>query len=216
MIYASQSLAPEQLKQGMERFRPFLEKIPACWVAGGAVRSFFAGEKIQDVDCFFLSSEMATKAKDALLADQEIKAQVLYENDHVYKMSCKLGLIDLVRRPFLSPTQTLEGFDFTVCCAAVAWQSESVPSAERQLLLVYHDTFFIDLAKRRLVISADPLPFPLSTLQRLHRFAHRNFWACNGTMLTIAKAMARVQFDDPQQNTIQFYPDKTPRFVRYD
>ncbi len=185
-----------------------------CWVAGGALREYFTvgHAKASDVDVFFQDKEAFEAAKKALLAKgpQEGKAAtsittiMTFENDRITNFIHKKHKVQLIStKYFVDPQETIENFDFTVCCAAV-------DKAD----VYHHQTFFMDLAKKRLVINA--LPYPLSTMQRMQRYIQKGYTICNGGILQIAKAIKELDFEKPEENPIEFYPDSTPRFVRYD
>lgn len=111
--------------------------------------------------------------------------------------------IDIVKIPCESMESTIDRFDFTICCFAVSRKS-----------VVHHPSAPFDLLAKRLVINN--LPFPVSSFQRIQKFLKRDYWICNGGMIEIAKALGKIDFDNPEQNNIEFYPDGTPRIVRID
>lgn len=173
-----------------------------CWVAGGALRDYFAvGYPKSDIDVFFPSEEQYNLA-DAKLAIDGYKCILDNESGKMYKI--KKRLIHIVKSHFFdSPQHTIDSFDFTVCCAAVDNDA-----------IFHHESFFMDLARRRLVINA--LPFPLSTLQRLQKYIKKGYWICNGGILKISKGIKEVDFDNKKENGLEFYPDGTPKFLRID
>jgi len=174
-----------------------------CWVAGGALREFFTvgNATRSDVDIFFPDETEFLLAKKHLI---EGKAKQTFENERITNFIHKKHRVQLIRtKYFPSPAATILAFDFTVACAAVDQND-----------VYHHPTFFMDLAKRRLVIN--DLPYPLSTLQRMQRYIQKGYTICNGGLLQIAKAIKGIDFEKPEENPIEFYPDQTPKFVRYD
>lgn len=177
-----------------------------AWVAGGCVRDYFSiGKLTSDIDIFFPSEEDYKKAKAYLcesktrnvtrtepasnpeaddkiiieVIDKEL-ATVLFENDNVTKVKYRSRHFDLCRKYFPSPELSIAEFDFTVSCAAV------------DLGKVYtHDSFFIDLAKRQLMINK--LPFPLSTMWRMQKYIKKGFYMCSGEMMKLSKAIGALQ-----------------------
>jgi hypothetical protein len=195
----------QQIQECIDYFKYIcLNDIDAtCWVAGGALRNYFSQghAKGSDVDVFFPNVEQFDKAKADLLLKGSKKT---FENERITNFVHKGHKVQLVStKYFRNPAETIANFDFTVCCCAVDKQN------------VYpHDTFFMDLAKKRLVINA--LPYPLSTMQRLQRYVQNGFTICNQGILTLAKAIKELDFEKPEDNQIEFYPDNRPRFVRWD
>lgn len=173
------------------------------WVAGGAVRDFFSiGRCTTDVDIYFPSTPYYEQAQKIMDDSEECKE--IYRDDKTTIYRYKKNKVQLVGNHFFdTPQATIEAFDFTVCCAAV--------DRER---LYHHETFFIDLAGRKLVINR--IRYPLSTLQRLQKYIKKGFTICNGGLMAIARAIQRVDLDNPSENTFGFYPDGTPKFVRFD
>lgn len=198
--------APEQIKNCMNRFKRVLDLFDVpCWIVGGAIRSYLSGGSKSDIDVCFRTIEDFEKAKEKIMNNKEIDAKVIYDGTNVLKLSTRIGLVDLVKKIFHSPVACIAQFDFTVICVAIN---------KDPFYFVCHEMFFIDLASRRLVINA--LPFPLSTLQRLQKYIQKGFTICNGGLFDIARAIQRLNLDDPNQNHFSFYPDGTPRFPRID
>lgn len=174
-----------------------------CWVAGGAVRDFFAGRKVSsDVDIFFRNRDAYEFAKARMTSDKELP--IIFSSEQTLVTVRNKHKIQLVGSHFFdSPAMTISEFDFTVCSAAV--------DAERVYM---HETFLMDLAGRHLVINK--LTYPLSTLQRLQKYILKGFTACNGTFLDLARALQTVDLQNASENTFLFYPDGTPKFIRLD
>ncbi len=177
-----------------------------CWIAGGALRDFFSyGYPHSDIDIYFSDEYELERAKEyfnekvwnnegaELIGDFTNSIDYRYKKHH----------FQLIKIYFPGPQETIDNFDFTVCCAAV----DTVE-------VIHHDTFFIDLAARKLVINS--LPKPLSTMQRMQKYIKKGFTICNGGLLALAKAIATIDFDNVDENHLEHYPDGTPRFVRLD
>lgn len=185
------------------QFKSLLEIVAPGWIAGGAVRDFFAQQPTDsDIDVFFSDAAGFTKATNALGSHEH--ATKLYENPAMIAFRWHGKTVQCIRQHFFaSPVETIAAFDFTVCCCAV------------DLTEVYvHEHFFADLAGRRLAINA--LPFPLSTLERLQKYGKKGFVACRGTLLQLAKGIQEVNLSEPSANTLTFYPNGTLRFARFD
>lgn len=192
-----------ELESGCKKsFEELLNAIPAGWIAGGAVRDYFARmDSKSDIDVFFSSRDNFRSSVELLIKLRGFRK--LYDHDVIAAFRWKQKVVQLIGTHFFdSPQETIKSFDFTVCCCAVSKEG-----------VVVHEHFLSDLAGRRLAINS--LPFPLSTLERLQKYAARGFVACNGTLLEIAKAIKDVDFSD-EQNTLAMYPDGTARFIRFD
>ena len=102
---------------------------------------------------------------------------------------------------YKSPQETIDSFDFTIVCAAIG--PEGIITDER---------FYIDNAQRRLVVKS--LPKPLSTVKRGMKYSMRGYSMCPVGLAKILKAVQEnpINWEDPEQNDIEFYPDGTPTF----
>jgi len=198
------------------------------WVGGGCVRDYFSvGKLTSDIDLYFTCEEDYAKAKKYLVKDSiatatvkndgltttvtkfpKPKAKIIFENDNVTKVIYKGRQFDLVRKYFTDAATTIKAFDFTVCCAAVT---------NKQVFT--HDTFFIDLAKRQLMINE--LPFPLSTMWRMQKYIQKGYYMCSGEMLKLSKAIGALQTNTPEgeEQAIDLQPMSEggyPRFTTFD
>lgn len=187
-------------------FKHIPEDLP-CWIAGGAVRDYFATGKMTESDVDFFLPDRKSMARLVIVLRNKFKFKHYLITKNAIKGYGYLGKdkvdIDIVKVVFEDKFKTIDQFDFTVCCFAVDRKE-----------VAYHPSAPFDLLRKRLVINA--LPFPVSTLQRMQKYLKRDYWICNGGMVEIAKAMSKIDWQDPQQNNIEFYPDGSPRIVRID
>jgi hypothetical protein len=168
----------------------------SCWIAGGCLRDYFSlGYISKDVDLFFSNEEEISKINTYLL---EKKAKKLFENDNVMKFSYKNRIFDIVKKTFPSPKDCIKEFDFTVSCVAVDLEE-----------VYYHESFFIDLAKKSIVINK--ITYPLSTLSRLQRYIKKGFTVCNGGLLEIANSFSNMNVKTMNEE-LEFYENGTPMF----
>lgn len=176
MILHSYDSAPTALRAAIDRGRKLLlsDESLTCWIAGGALRRFFARERqASDIDLFFPGEGERVVVQASLIAQG---FSVSFENENVLRMTKERIAFDLVKKYFPDPEATIEAFDFTVACCAVT-----------RARIVHHDDFFIDLAARRLRINA--LPFPVSTLYRLQKYIRNGYAMCPDTVRAIAAAL---------------------------
>lgn len=184
-------------------FQDILEAVQPGWIAGGALRDYFQRKPLtSDVDVFFRSEADVEQAISSLDASG---AQKIYSQERLEGYLIRGLHIQLVKRRFFpTPADTIDGFDFTVCCGAVSHDGE----------VVIHEDFFEDLAAQRLAIHN--LNYPLGTLARLARYIEKGFKPCNGTLLRIAKSIQTINIEDGTKNQLQFYSNGKQRFGRFD
>jgi hypothetical protein len=201
--------APEQIqsvKGYFERYFKLDSEDCRFWIAGGCLRDYFSlGYHASDIDVFFPSREDFDKFSS--ISKFEGAGKIIFENENTKRLLFTLNgkdvIVDLIKKFFSSPEETISEFDFTICCVAMD-----------RLFFYCNSTFFIDLAKKRLVVNK--LPYPLSTLQRLQKYIIKGFRICNGGLLEIAKAISEIDLSNPDSNHLAFYPDGSPKFRRID
>lgn len=156
-----------------------------CWLAGGALRDYFAGVVIKtDYDLFFPNDEEYQKCAK-YFKDKE--AIVIWESDNGMKVKYNKRKFDLVKKFFVGPQETINEFDFTVSQFAV--DTEKV---------YYGETSFIDLAKRQLMINK--ITFPTSTMSRSFRYYTKGYIMCQGEMKKLFEAIQDVPKEVPDIN----------------
>jgi len=132
----------------------------------------------------------------------------MVKGKEIVKVKYKGREYDLVKKYFTDASTCIAEFDFTVCSAAV------------DLKEVYtHETFFIDLAKRQLMINK--LPYPLSTMWRMQKYIQKGYYMCSGEMLKLSKAIGALQTNTPEGESanIELQPMSeggSPRFLTFD
>lgn len=184
-------------------FQDLLEAVQPGWIAGGALRDYFQRKPLStDVDVFFRSKTDCEQAIDNLDAKG---VQKIYSNDRLEGYLIRGLHIQLVKQRFFpTPADTVDNFDFTVCCAAVSHDGE----------VVIHEDFFEDLAANRLAIHN--MSYPLGTFSRMPRYIAKGFMPCSGTLHKIAKAIQTIDLNDQEKNKLQFYSTGERRFGRFD
>lgn len=153
-----------------------------CWLAGGALRDYFAGVPVTtDYDIFFPSEEEYQKAK---MYFKEKSVEVKWESDNGMKIVYNDHTYDLVKKFFPTPQATIDEFDFTVSMFAVDTEK------------VYHgETSFIDLAKKQLMINK--LPLPASSLSRAFRYHKKGYSICLGETKKLFEAIQDFPKPEP-------------------
>lgn len=156
-----------------------------CWLAGGALRDYFAGVIIKtDYDLFFPNDDEYQKCSK-FFKDKE--AIVIWESDNGMKVKYNKRKFDLVKKFFPGPQETINEFDFTVSQFAI--DTEKV---------YYGETSFIDLAKRQLMINK--ITFPASTMSRSFRYYTKGYIMCQGEMKKLFEAIQDTPKEVPDIN----------------
>jgi len=153
-----------------------------CYIAGGAVRSVCADERIRDYDIYL--------KKDTDIQDLISKFKLLTPDSSVDTELCKSFKIDgntyqfiTDVRMMISSTQDIFNmFDYTVCMAAYSCRSE---------VFYFHDSFFADLSERRLVFNVGTL-HPIASMFRSLKFIKRGYKLGAVEMIKIALSIQRL------------------------
>ena len=180
-------------KEGQEN----ADKSIKYWIAGGAITAAITGTEINDYDIFSPTPE---KLKQKL---QEAGAKKTFEHDFFTNFWVDGKKVQVITR--YSPENqeaVFNTFDFTINCGAYDG-----------LTFAHHDRFWQDIATKRLVVNE--LFFPLKTMERVAKYSRRGYTVCPVGLLNIAKAINALQidWDNPSENDLSFYPDGTPRFM---
>jgi hypothetical protein len=171
------------------------------WIAGGALSDLSRGVMFKDIDIF----SPFPKAVLARLKESDQHAYFEVE-DRVSNFRIMGHTIQVVTgySP-ASPAEIIDLFDFTAVCGV--YHLDGFTS---------HPRFWQDNATKRLVINN--LPKPLSTLERITKYCRKGFRCCPIGLSRVAKAInaMEIDWDNPKENEMNFYPDGTPRFLGID
>lgn len=178
------------------------------FICGGCFKNIFNGEKVKDLDIFFKSKrdwEDAVQYFDSMTEGYEgddkrpVTYYFYYENDNVkaYKHIEKGIVIELCNKIYGTAEQILSQFDFTI--TKFAYYKEEVEDGEPfgdsnaksthiEYKVMHDGAFFEHLHMKRLVTD-DKIPFPMSTFERMLRYAKYGYFPCKETMMKIVKAL---------------------------
>ena len=156
---------------------------PDVYVAGGFIRTYFAGEKTNDMDLFFTHKQAIEKLcahlkntcamENEYITDRAISVKIKNREGHFQK-------IQLIQYCFGDPIDVMEKFDFTICKAAYNFSNETC---------IYHPDFFKDLAGRILKFTGSPEP--LSSLGRAFKYVSKGYHICDENIISIADAISK-------------------------
>ena len=167
------------------------------FIAGGCFKNLFNHEKIKDVDIFFEKRADFDEAV-AYMSDCD-DFYAAYESKKVRAFRHKAsGIVaELVCAVFGTPEEILQQFDFSVVkFAYYKGLTEDDEGREvREYKAVYHPKFFEHLHMRRLVVD-DQILFPLSTFERVIRYAKYGYTPCTETKQKVVNALRGLPEDD--------------------
>lgn len=176
------------------------------FICGGCFKNILNNEKVKDLDIFFRNShdwEDAVQYFDERsvgygfkydqLTEEDAEYIFHYENEKVkaYK-NLKTGMrIELCRAIFGEPKEIIDNFDFTI--TKFAYYKEEVRNEDDEdsyieTKIICCDDFFEHLHLKRLVID-DKIPYPMSTFERMLRYAKYGYFPCKETKIKLLKAI---------------------------
>ena len=175
-------------------------------IAGGAIRDYLSGTDIKDIDIFSNDIESEEKLLKWLKDEENPNnIKIMNENSQLANFKMNGHWIQVIKGKYydMETDAVIESFDFTICGAMLVDDRFSTLP-----------TFFQDTLAKHLRINK--ITFPLSTLERMQKYIKKGYTACNGTLLNVAESLKTVNLDDPEEDTLRFYPDGTPRFFGID
>lgn len=176
------------------------------FICGGCFKNIFNQEKVKDLDIFFEREYEWQEAVDYFdersvgygfdgdkVTEETAEYRFYYENKNVkaYK-HLKTGItIELCCSIFGKPKDIIESFDFTI--TKFAYYKEEVEDEETkethiESKVICDEKFFEHLHLKRLVID-DKIPFPMSTFERMLRYAKYGYFPCRETKIKLAEAI---------------------------
>lgn len=133
-------------------------------VAGGYIRDWFAGSEAKDMDIF--CERPAELQKQLLDAGAKLLAKT--DNAATYEYTGRILQV-ITRWRFKDAKDCIAHFDFTVCAAAVQFQTDGLYGFH------HHPDFFVDLAGRRLRLVTPGTDEPAASLTRMIKFIERGY-----------------------------------------
>lgn len=152
----------------------------AGFVAGGAVRSIFASERISDFDIFFETEKQFNKCIDDLPDYQFTKTASAWSF-----FTDKKQHFQLICAVFGEVEKVIESFDFTVCMGA--W----IPNTPRFLL---DEHFMKHVAQRRLCYNVNS-QYPICSLWRVLKYSKKGYKLPAVDAIKLALAIHNLKID---------------------
>ena len=187
------------------------------FICGGCFKNIFNHEEVKDIDIFFYNGsdfDEAVKWFDCQTPGyngddkKEERYSFCYENDNVkaYKNNEKGIVIELICKVYGTPEEILDNFDFTVTKfsyykaeiedeTGAEWDmdldKEKKPETHTEYRILMDDKFFEHLHLKRLVVDNN-IPYPMSTFERMLRYAKYGYFPCKETKMKIIQSLRRL------------------------
>ena len=165
------------------------------------------GDRAEAVDYFdSMTAGYTDKTMEDAVSEDEAKYRLLYENDNAKAYVHKeTGIrLELISKIYGTAEQIISQFDFSITKFAYykaevedetgaeveekPFENDSKVETHIEYRVIYDDKFFEHLHLKRLVID-DKIPFPMSTFERMLRYAKYGYFPCRETKLKLIRAL---------------------------
>lgn len=178
-----------------------VELVDDCWIAGGAIRSWFNREPASDIDIFFASFEQ----RDLFLEKNRLNKDNLAFSSttaDTYKKGNQLIQAIKIYKPTVE--ELFDSFDFTICQFAYD-DVEIFTTAEA----------IVSSLRKHLAVHKIQKGYEVDSLRRAFKYYEKGYKPCLGTIRDLALAFSMVQEATIQQQ-IEISPGGGHRGVRWD
>jgi len=170
------------------------------YIAGGAIRSVFSGEKISDFDLYFEDEDCFTFFENWVRNGFEFcsgkNLNIISESFNALTFECEGYNYQIIRREDvigLSPDQLFEVFDFTICMGAY------IPDTGKFML---HEDFLRHTSQRKLVYTSSP--YPISSMHRTKKYIDRGYSINGIEIMKISLDIADLNLNTMEDVADQF------------
>lgn len=171
------------------------------YIAGGCFKNIFNNERVKDVDIFFENKADCLEAISYYkkeMKEHPSDWRLVYENEKVWSVYSNKEKVrlELVKSTFGKPKQVISEFDFTITKFAYYKNYDNVDEENYMAVfeIIFHEDFFEHLHTKRLVID-DEMIYPVSTFNRVMRYARYGYQPCRETKIKIVTNLAML---DPE------------------
>ena len=169
------------------------------FIAGGCFKNIFNNERVKDLDIFFESEKDFLEAKRYYKEQMKEKPnnwKFSYENKNcwsIYSVKDKIRL-ELIRSTYGTPKKIISDFDFTITKFAYYKNYDNMDEDDYRAVfeVLFHEDFFEHLHTKRLVVDNNDLPYPVSTFNRLLRYAKYGYQSCRETKMKIVISLVML------------------------
>ena len=173
------------------------------FIAGGCFKNIFNKEKVKDIDVFFESDKDFQEAR-LYYEGKDEEYYKFYENSNVIAFKNRSEYknnitIELIRTTFGTPEEILNSFDFTI--VKFAYYKKLINIGEDDLIgdveyrILHDENFFEHIQRKRLVVD-DKMLFPVSTFERMLRYAKYGYFPCRETKIKLIEEIRNAEVLD--------------------
>lgn len=168
------------------------------YIAGGCFKNIFNNERVKDVDIFFENKTDCLEAISYYKKEMQKHPndwRFVYENEKVWSVYSNKEKVrlELIKSVFGKPKEVISNFDFTITKFAYYKNYDNVDEENYMAVfeVMLHEDFFEHLHTKRLVID-DEMIYPVSTFNRVLRYAKYGYQPCRETKIKIVTNLAML------------------------
>ena len=145
---------------------PYL-KMTKGFIAGGVFKDIFLDKPFRDIDFFFECESDFIESRNKFLQDPSFKMKYRNENAFGFINETTQLNIELICKKFGTPSEILNGFDFSVSKFALYRDNSD-------LRVKFHPLFFEDLSDKKLRFDLDDRS-PINQMNRILKYSRYGF-----------------------------------------
>lgn len=168
------------------------------YIAGGCFKNIFNNERVKDIDIFFENKADCLEAISYYKKEMQEHPndwRFVYENEKVWSVYSNKEKVrlELIKSVFGKPKQVISDFDFTITKFAYYKNYDNVDEENYMAVfeVMLHEDFFEHLHTKRLVVD-DEMIYPVSTFNRMLRYAKYGYQPCRKTKIKIVTNLAML------------------------
>ncbi len=171
------------------------------WVAGGAIRRWFVGDKqCSDIDMFF-TDELQLQ----IYASGQMKDwNVLYDNNNAITYIKDKTVIQLIKKYYMDAESCINSFDYTIC--QFAYNGKKIYATTEAI---------ITSLRKHLAVNNIQKGYELDSLRRAFKYFEQGYKPCMGTLRDLVSAFRAVTEDDMKKQ-VEMSPGGGIRHIRWD
>lgn len=189
-------------KHIMKGKEPAFAPVPDTWIAGGAIRKWYNGDRtLSDIDVFAKNEQALDTFRQTYLS----QLRPAYSNPITDSYNFNGQIIQLIKNYKESIESLFGDFDFHLC--QFGWDGSIIYTTVEAI---------ISVERKHLTVQKILPGYELDSLRRAFKYQRQGFEPCLGTIRDLSLAIFNIQKKVDLQNQIQLSPNGGSRFVPYD
>ena len=173
------------------------------WIAGGAVRAYFNGEKTSDIDIFSTSQE---KMLENIKSINTSNSDKIYETKTNITFNINGKVIQFMKLYHPNLESLFDSFDFTLCQFAMDKDGNIFSTVES----------VTSVLRGHLSVHKIQEGFQLDSLRRAFKYYDKGYRPCLGSISDMAKSFSSMSEEQVRNQTVMSPGGKIRNFIKFD